>query len=816
MILRNPFARKSAGEAAADKVELARSLLDSGQLGAAMSVCQELLQVQPDQYEANCVAGEIAGKMASWHEALKFLSRAIELKPQQALAYYKRANVLRDCGRLEQSLEDYSAAVALNPAFAHAYCNRGTVLQHLHRPEEALKSYDRAVELNPDDALARFNRAGVLRELNRLEEAVENYEDALRVKPHFAECLCNLGLLQADLDRHEAALANYDRCIGINPDFVVAHFNRGLSLQSLERWQEAVASYNQVIELNPLHAEAYVNRGVVFMKMMRLADAMHDFDRASDLQPDLAAAHLNRGNLYAQLSSYRKAVESYDRAIQLKGNDAETHFNRADVLLQAGQYAAAVESYDVAHRINPNRLYLRGMRLHAQMYLCEWANVGIEIERLSEGLVEDLSAWPPLPLLTLVDDPELHFKCAQSWALNHGLLTENPPNKFAKRERQEKIRVGYFSGDFRMHPVSTLMAGVIESHDRSRFEVIGFSYGPHVQDDMRRRLEKAFDQFLDVSETSDHDVAALARDLKIDVAVDLAGYTGNGRTKIFAWRAAPVQVSYIGYLGTMAVPYMDYLVADSGIIPQEERHCYAEKIIYLPSYQANDSKRRISETVYARDQLGLPQNGFVFACFNANHKITPAMFSSWMRILLRVEASVLYLYAGNATAETNIRREAEKRGVDPRRIVFGQKLGFEEYLARYRVMDLFLDTLPYNAGATASDALWAGLPVLTCAGRAFAGRVAASLLTAIDMPELITHSSTQYEDLAVKLATTPALMAGIRKKLAVNRIGTALFDTEVFTNDLEAAYAEIVERNRYGLPPEDTYVRLNAPSAALE
>jgi predicted O-linked N-acetylglucosamine transferase (SPINDLY family) len=375
-----------------------------------------------------------------------------------------------------------------------------------------------------------------------------------------------------------------------------------------------------------------------------------------------------------------------------------------------------------------------------------------------------------------------------------------------KREQRAKIRIGYFSGDFCIHPVSALMVGVIETHDRSRFESIAFSYGPDVQDDMRRRMERAFDRFLDVSDVSDQDIATMARCLELDIAVDLTGYTGNGRTKIFALRAAPIQVGYIGYLGTMAASYIDYIVADPMLIPVAEQHYYSEKIIYLPSYQANDSKRRGSDTHYSRDRLGLPRDAFVFACLNSNYKITPMTFSVWMRILTRVRGSVLYLYASNQMAERNLRLEAERRGIDPQRIVFGERLTFEEYLARYRAMDLFLDTLPYNAGTTASDALWAGLPVLTCAGRAFAGRVAASLLTAINLPELITYTLSVYEDLAVKLAMNPNVMGEIREKLAIYSQTASLFDTARFTRNLEEAYVEVVQRYDAGLDPKHIYV----------
>jgi len=349
------------------------------------------------------------------------------------------------------------------------------------------------------------------------------------------------------------------------------------------------------------------------------------------------------------------------------------------------------------------------------------------------------------------------------------------------------------------------MCEVFETHDRRRFEVTAFSLGPDTQDDMRGRLRRAFDNFIDARDKSDSEIAQLAHRSAIDIAIDLSGFTQGCRPKILSRRAAPLQVSYIGYLGTMASEHIDYLIADPVIVPIEDHKHYSEKILYLPSYQANDSKRRIAEHPSTRQSLGLPATGCVFCCFNTNYKITPWVFTIWMRILAQVPQSVLLLYAGNAAAEKNLKKEAWARGVDPDRLIFAKRLAFSEYLARYRAADLFLDTLPYNAGATASDALWAGLPVLTCAGASFAGRVAASLLHAVGLPELITSSLERYESLAVELALQPQRLAAIKQRLQENLLTTPLFDTSTFTKHLETAFTKIHQRHHAGLPTEHVY-----------
>lgn len=369
----------------------------------------------------------------------------------------------------------------------------------------------------------------------------------------------------------------------------------------------------------------------------------------------------------------------------------------------------------------------------------------------------------------------------------------------------EKIRIGYFSADFHNHPVSILMAETLEQHDRTQFETIGFSMGRHREDDMRLRMEGAFDNFIDISQKNDQQAAKLVRDLKIDIAVDLGGLTEHNRPGIFSYRVAPIQISYIGYLGTMGAPYYDYLIADQVLIPPSKQSAYREKIIYLPSYQANDSRREISTQEFTRSDLGLPETGFVYCCFNNNYKITPAIFDSWAKILLSVEGSILLLYAHSEEVKINLTREIQLRGVSGDRLIFAGHLSRDKYLARYRTADLFLDTSPYNSGTTASDALWAGLPVLTFMGESFSARMCASLLNAIGLPELVASSQKGYEDLAIKIGRDPEKILALKAKLAQNRLTTPLFNTKLFTRNLEMAYTKAYDQSQLGLPLDHIY-----------
>jgi predicted O-linked N-acetylglucosamine transferase (SPINDLY family) len=407
----------------------------------------------------------------------------------------------------------------------------------------------------------------------------------------------------------------------------------------------------------------------------------------------------------------------------------------------------------------------------------------------------------PFPFLAMLDDPALHRMAARIYT--EAKCPENSALGPLPKRRPGKIRIGYYSADFHNHATTHLMAQALEAHDRGRFEVYGFSFGPDESDAMRRRVFAACDKFLDVRNASDGEIAQLSRQLGIDIAVDLKGHTQNSRPGIFAGRAAPLQAQYIGYPGTMGAAYMDYVIADKIVIPPGAEADYDEKILRLPhSYQANDSTRKISSKTTTREDAGLPPSGFVFCSFNNNYKILPDTFASWMRILTAVDGSVLWLLEDNALAAANLRRHAADRGVDPARLVFAGRVPLEDHLARHRLADLFLDTWPYNAHTTASDALWTGLPVLTRMGKAFAGRVAASLLTALDLPELITASTEDYEKRAVELARNPEKHAALRAKLAANRTTMPLFDGKLIARHLEAGYEMIHARQQSGLPPD--------------
>ena len=708
-----------------------------------------------------------AYRRGAWSEAESLCRRVLHAKADHFDALYLLGIIAVQMRRTQEAAELLGRAAAASPANAAAQFSHGNALSDLGRFGEALAAYDRALRAKPDHAEACFNRGNVLKALGRPDEALGSYDRALTNKPDFAEACYNRGMLLDELARYDEAVASYDRALAIKPDFEAAHRNRGNLLKDLKRPAEALASYDRALRISPKSAEVLNNRGIVLRELDRLNEALDSYERALALRPEFAEAHYNRGFTLEKLERLDEALESYDHALGIK----------------------------------PDLGFAYGFRLHTRMRLCDWGDLESEIAELSARIERNEKATPPLPLLALTDSPALQRKAAEVWVMARHPASLALPS-IANRVRHDRMRIGYFSADFRDHAVSNLMAGVFEMHDRSRFECTAFSLGPDTKDDVRKRVEAAFERFVDVRSRADVEVATLARNLEIDIAVDLGGFTQGSRTGIFAMRTAPLQASYLGYLGTMGAPYIDYLIADPTIVPPEHRRHFSEKIVCLPSYQANDSGRAIPDRVFTRAELGLPEQGFVFCCFNNNYKITPTVFDGWMRIVKRVEGSVLFLYADNRWAAANLRKEAAARGVDARRLVFGTRVPPAEYLARYRAADLFLDTLPYNAGTTASDALWAGLPVLTCIGQTFAGRVAASVLLAIGLPELVATSQAQYEALAVELANDPQRLREIRERLDRNRTTAPLFDSRLFTRHIEEAYVRMYERYQADLPPD--------------
>lgn len=643
----------------------------------------------------------------------------------------------------------------------------GTIAARTQRFEEADRLLSRALAVNRESAEAYSNYGNVQRARGHVVDALASYERAIAIKPAFVEALNNLGGVLKELERFDQALATYDTALALKPDLAVLHFNRGVVLSALLRHDEALVSYDSALALNKDFAEAYNNRGAALAALKRHEEALASYDRALTLGPRFAEALQNRGAALSHLGRHEAASKDLERALHL----------------------------------DPNLPFARGTLLHSRMHDCDWRDYVPESHRVIADVRGGKRAIQPFMFLAVADSPEDQLSCSRTW-----VREQCPPSADSiwagGRYRHDRIRLAYVSAHFRDHPMGQLMAGLFEQHDRKRYETIAVSLGRDDHSAMRSRLRGAFEKFVDAEHLSDREVVELMREMEVDIAVDRTGFTTGARPGIFAMRAAPIQVNYLAYPGTMGAEFIDYLIADETVVPREQQASYAEKVVYLPdSYMVNDSGRRIAERTPTRSEAGLPERGFVFCSFNNHFKITPQLFDIWMSLLRQVDKSVLWLLDSTATTRRNLWREAAARGIDPQRLVFAPRIATEDHLARHCLANLFVDTLPCNAHTTASEALWAGVPVLTCLGTTFAGRVAASLLRAIGLPELVTSSLDDYHALALRLAKEPAALEEIRQKLARHRAVAPLFDTNRFRLHIEDAYVEMWERHQRGQKP---------------
>jgi protein O-GlcNAc transferase len=715
----------------AETYERAIALHRQGELTAARSLYEQILQADPDHAETVQRLGTATLQSGDPVEGMRLLNRSAQL----------------------------------NPARPGVHCALGNACLMLQRPQEALAHYERALERDPQYVAAITNHASTLLELGRPAEATQSFARALRIKPDHLAALLNQGHAFQQTGHLEEAVANYERALQLKPDFVPALFAQGTALRDLRRLPEARSSFERGLALDSTNAEAWHNHGCLLHEMKMLEEALVSYERAIALNPAAVPSYCNRGSAFLDL-------------------------NKPD---------AAADSFSQARKLAPNFPFISGSLLQARMSQCEWSEWQPQVAQVVDAVGRGEPAIFPFPLLVACDSLPTHLRAAQIYTRMYPPVASAPFTPYT----HARLRVAYLSADFREHPVSQLLLGVLREHDRTRVESIAVSLQPTDSSELGQQIQRTAERFMDVSRESDAAVAALLRELEVDVVVDLQGFTQGMRAGIMAQRAAPIQVNYLGFAATMGAPYIDYIIADRTIIPEGAEANYQEQVVRLPHcYLPFDNRQEIAASTPTREAAGLPPHGFVFCAFNNHFKITPPMFELWMRLLRGTPKSCLWLRWASPLVMGNLRREAAARGIEPERIVFAARVpATADHLARQRLADLFLDTLPYNAHATAAQALWVGLPVLTCAGGAFAGRVAASLLHAVGLPQLITDSLQHYERLALELAADPARLRELRETLAGNLPSAPLFDTKRYCRDLEAAFFHMRERYRLNQPP---------------
>ena len=731
----------------------ALTLHERGMLAEAEKVYAAILQASPDHFDALHLLGVLRQQQGDSAEAERLIGAALKLVPRSV----------------------------------EALCNFGAVLNALKRPDEVLAAFDQVLAIKPELPIALNYRGNTLVQLGRLPDALATFDRTLAIKPDDLEALISRGNALMLLNEPAQALICFDKALAQEPDHAVALGNRGLALTRLKRHEEALACYRRALDVAPNRLPALDSYGSALLALGRAEEALATYDEALAIASNHPIALRQRVAALQALGRHAEALDVCDRILAVTPDDPETSFNRGFSLANLDRLEDAMASYEKARAFG--HMAARNMLGICRLATSDW----VRADEIAREVRADLAAGNsanPLLATEFGFDPATQLEAARSYLR---ILVPVIPKPFVHSGavRAEKLRIAYLTTAFRKHPVAVAIASLLERHDRERFEIIGVSLGRDDASGIRSRMVAALDQFHDVAAESDRNIAQLLNDLKVHIAVDLNGWTDGSRPGIFAYRPAPIQVSYLGYAGTTGSDCIDYILADETVLPFDQQRFFSERIVHLPDcYHANDATRRVSPDVPARSELGLPEQALVFCCFNHSGKITAPVFDIWMRLLARLPGSVLWLSDLNSLAQANLRREAAVRGIDPDRMIVAPWTDrIEDHLTRYRAADLFLDTLPYNGHSTACDALFAGLPVVTCLGTTFAGRVGASLLKAAGMSELVTASLEDYEALALKLATNRELLSAIRRKLEESHATCPLFDNDRFRRGIEAAYA---------------------------
>ena len=761
-----------------------------GDLAGAERLMRQEIELRPNTPAGYHNLGSVLQQQGRLADAIAAHRHAIKLKPDYAEAFLALGNGLRQQGHFEEAMGSYRSAVAARRDYPEAHNNIGVLLQMQGRLEQAAAAYHEAVRLRPRYVEAQFNLGTVLHQQHQLEAAEAAYRRVIEFAPGIAAGHNNLGTVLKDQGRLDRALAAFDQAIALQADYAEAFYNRATVLQQQARLEEALAAYGRAIALRENYADAINNAGIVLQELGRASEAIDLYRPLLERMPAHADACNNLGTALLAEGRADEARAAFEQALAHQPDFPEAFCNLGNARRELGDLTGAIAAYRDALRLRPDDAGAFSQLIYHRAQACAWDGYEADQEKLVDMARRGIRV-PPFYLLATPASASDQLSCARQWA-----TSISPPRTalFHHRPRagRERIRLGYLSGDFHQHATAQLMAELFECHDRDRFEVFAYSYGPDDHSPMRARLAAAFDRFVDIRARSHHEAAELIRAEGVDILVDLKGYTHHARPAISAYRPAPVQVSYLGYPATMGADFIDYIIVDPFVVPSSQQPFFSERLVHLPrSYQVNDRRREVADARTSRRDVGLPAEGLVLCSFNNSYKISPVFFDIWMRLLRAVPGSVLWLLEANPQVAGNLRSEAEKRGVDSGRLIFAPLAPPAEHLGRHRHADLFLDTLPCNAHTTASDALWAGLPVVTCCGDTFAGRVAGSLLMAIDMPELVTTSLEEYEQAALALARSPQRLIALRRKLQNNREASALFDLPKLTGNIEAAYARM-------------------------
>lgn len=761
--------------------------------------------------------GTIYSHLKNYTKAISCFNEAIKLNKNHSDAYFNKANALKASKNDFKLIEKlYLKSIEINKNNKYAYNNLAVLYYENNLFEKSIIFCNKAIGIDGNYFEAYNNKGNALRGLLKYEEAEENYNKSIEINKEYSSGLMNLAVLYKDTKRYDLALAKANEAKGAGQK---ANINKVLAeiYHAQEKYNDALKYFYEVIKENPDDPDAYNNAGVTLSALKNYEKSLQFFESAINNNEKFANAYFNKGNTLVALKKYDEAIEAYNKAIQINDQKEEYYNNKGTTLIELKKFKEAIPEFEKALKLNPNNGapyynigncyfdssdyraaeinyrksnelgtnvdFSGGLSRHMKSQMCDWDNYKEEVDLLIEKNNQGLRYASPF-LMSFISDDLKNQKVAAELMAEKFATTEINVKIKQKINTDQKIKIGYFSSDFKNHPVSFLIAEHLELHNRELFEIHAFSYNMGVEDNMTARIKNGVDFFHNIKTMSDDQVVKLCNDLSLDIAIDLNGYTSGNRTLIFSKRVAPIQIGYLGFLGTLGSNYYEYLIADKVIIPEKNRIYYNEKILYLPHYQVSDRKRVIASNNKKRKDYGLKEDAFIYCCFNNNYKINSEIFVLWMEILKRTNNSYILLYEENKYTRDNLIKEAKKNGVESERLVFAQKIPLEEHLHRYTLCDLFLDTSPYNAGTTANDALWAGLPVLTKIGNTFSARMAASILTSHGVEELIAADENEYKNIAIKMCTNNDFYIDVKTKVQ-DKKNSKLFNIPAFTKSFE-------------------------------
>ena len=729
-------------------------------------------------------------------DALSNCKKAIQINPNYAEAHNTIGIILTNSDKIVESISSFSLAIKLNPNYFEAYNNRGSSYSNINKTYEAIEDFKTAIKINSQFVHAYNNLSKQLISLNKLNSALETCQIAININKNFEDIFITHGNILKKMLDPQKAIESYNKCLSINSKNIVSYNARGNAYMDLNNIENAISDYKSALIINPEFSDAHSNLGLAYYKLKKNKESLNHLRKSISNNPNSPETFLNLGNTFLQMNLKNEALRNYNQSIKLNSNYAEAHKNKGDILQLYKRYDQAINSYKKASTIKPNFESLTGTLLNTKMKICDWEDYIQDYQKYKNEITKNEFANDPFISLSIIENASYQKKISEKF-INTNYPINYELGQLKKRRGNYKITLAYFSVDFGDHPVTHLISDLIEIHNRDDFEIIGIYYGPKRTDQIYKRISSSFDKFICIDNKIDKNIAEYSRKLKIDIAIDLTGHTRDGKVGIFSYRVAPIQINYMGYLGTMGAEYYDYIIADKIIIPENDQKNYSEKIAYIPHYQVTYNKKEIPNKTFSREELNLPSKGFIYCSFNNNYKINPSIFNSWMSILKAVPDSVLLIYNNNEWSKENLIKEAKKNNVDHNRLVFTGRLESNLYLSRFKSADLFLDTSPYNAASTAVDALWAGLPVLTFIGETFSSRIAASILNSIGLNELITTSQLDYEKKAIELGNKETVFLNIKSKLKKNIKEKQLFNTKLYAYEIERLFKSLYNKNYF-------------------